>query len=284
MFGQQDRNSSSRRTTSKGGRPKKHLGQFFLRDKSISERIAAQIQPGRLLIEVGPGDGSLTDELLKLGHHVVGVELDPSMVGRLERRFQHRRDFRLVSGNILKLDWMEFDRNGESLAIVGNLPYHLTSPILFDIFEIIRMGKPKIEECVVMVQHEVGLRLAAEPGNKNYGSLTLLTQYHGCAEYLLTVPAASFYPIPGVDGGVVRIKFHTPSELPDVDYDDFRRIVRGCFAQRRKMMRNALGVVGDLPEGWKDLDFNFLLRPEQFSFDDFIRLTRELIAMNLKTP
>jgi 16S rRNA (adenine1518-N6/adenine1519-N6)-dimethyltransferase len=264
---------------SRSARPKKQLGQFFLRDKSIAERIAAQIQPGRLLVEVGPGDGSLTDELLKLDHRVVGVELDPDMVKRLERRFQHRRDLRLVSGSILKLDWMEFDRSGESLAIVGNLPYHLTSPILFNIFEMVRLGRPRIEECVVMVQREVGLRLAAEPGNKDYGSLTLLTQYHGRTEYLFTVPAASFYPVPGVDGGVIRIKFHAPSELPNVDYDAFRRIVRGCFTQRRKMMRNAINVVGDLPEGWKDLDFNFLLRPEQFSLADFIRLTGALIAL-----
>ena len=261
-------------------RPRKELGQFFLRDKSIAKRIAAAVKPGNQLIEIGPGDGALTKELFEHGHSVIGVELDADLVEKLEKRFQHRRDFRLISGNILKINWEEFEKKDSCLTIVGNLPYHLTSPILFNIFEIVRRGTPRITECVVMVQREVGSRITAESGNKIYGALTLLTQYHGQTEYLFTVPASSFYPEPGVDGAIIRITFHEPENLPDIDYEAFRRIVRGCFAQRRKMMRNALGVVNDLPPGWANLNYDFKLRPEQFTFQDFISLTRDLLTLN----
>ncbi len=273
------KNNRAKRPASSGIRLKKELGQFILKDRSITERIASVVPIGHLIVEIGPGDGALTEQLLNHGHHLIGVELDQEMVRKLEQRFNHRRDFRLISGNILKVDWNKLAGKSDDIIIVGNLPYHLFSPILFNIFEIVRQNRIRISEMIVMLQHEVGRRLTAEPRNKDFGSLTLLTRYHGIPHYLFTVPADCFHPKPRVDGAVVRIIFHQPDEMPDVDYETFRRVVRGCFAQRRKMMRNAMTVIEDLPEGWQNLGYDFKLRPEQLNFKEFVNLTKDLIKL-----
>ncbi|MFH0764824.1 MAG: 16S rRNA (adenine(1518)-N(6)/adenine(1519)-N(6))-dimethyltransferase RsmA [Calditrichota bacterium] len=255
----------------------KALGQYLLRDPSFARRIAEAVPAAPLVVEIGSGDGSLTSALLDAGHRVVGIELDPAMSAKLERRFIHRRDFRLRPGNVLSVKWAEFASETPEIIIAGNLPYHLTSPILFDVFEFVRGGGlPRILQMVVMVQKEVGTRLAASPGGKAYNNLTLLAAYHSRIEYLFTVPADRFQPRPAVDGAVIRLILRTQNELPEINYEDFRRLVRGCFAQRRKMMRNALQVVNDLPEGWEELNYDWTLRPEQFTFEDFLRLAGDL--------
>lgn len=267
-------NSFTRR---KVHRPRKSLGQFFLKDSEISRQIASLIPQDAQVIEIGPGDGALTNELLAANHRVIGIEVDSSMVSRLQHRFEHRRDFRLISEDILKIDWKTVVSDKRKNVIVGNLPYHLVSSILFAVFGYVRCcQEPHIDSMIVMVQSEVGRRITAHPRTKDYGSLTLLTQFHGFAEYMLRVPAESFYPIPAVDGGIIRILFRNPETLPKVDYEQFRRIVRGCFSQRRKMMRNALGVINDLPDNWQNLDFDFTRRAEEFTFEEFVSLTNNL--------
>jgi len=256
--------------------PRKELGQFFLRNREIARLMAEAIPTDSLVLEIGPGDGSLTSALLDSNHRVVGVELDPALVAKLQQRFQHRRDLALIQSNILKLDWSELATHGE-LNIAGNLPYHLTSPILFEVFERVRADiPPAIWQMVIMVQREVGRRLTAAAGSKEYGSLTLLTAWHGTADYLLSVPAEDFYPRPKVDGAVIRIRFHKAEESPPIDYESFRRLARGCFAQRRKMMRNGIRVVNDLPTGWENLNYDFTRRPEDFSFAEYVQLAQDL--------
>ncbi len=258
-------------------RPKKSLGQFFLRDCEISRQIASMIPVDFQVIEIGPGDGALTHELLTSDHRVVAVEVDLSMVSRLHHRFEHRRDFRVVSEDVLEINWEQIAAADRKNIIVGNLPYHLASSILFSVFKYVRSGcKPDIDSMIVMVQNEVGRRITAVPRTKDYGSLTLLTQYHGSAEYMLKVPSDRFHPVPAVDGAVIRISFNEDNEFPAVDYELFRRIVRGCFSQRRKMMRNAMGVINDLPEGWQNLDFDFTRRAEELTLDEFVALTVNL--------
>ncbi len=259
---------------------KKALGQYILKDRSFIERIVSAVPQGKLIVEIGPGAGALTEELLNRGHRLKAVELDQEMVSKLKQMFNHRRDFRLITGNILKVNWDEITKdNADDIVVVGNLPYHLASQILFNIFKLVRRNHVNITEMVVMLQREVGQRLTAEPGSRNAGSLALLTRYHGTPEYLFTVPAASFHPVPRVDGAVIRMTFHQPHEMPGVDYEAFRRVVRGCFAQRRKMMRNALGVIGNLPDGWQNLAYDFKLRPEQFNLMEFVNLTRDLLEL-----
>lgn len=258
---------------------KKRLGQFLLKDRTVAERIASAVPVEPLVIEIGPGDGALTSALLDSGHRVIGIELDTDMVKRLNNKFKHRRDFRLISRDILMFDWDSLTQESEDLVVVGNLPYHLTSSIMFEIFKVVRQNPSKIRMLVVMVQKEVAERITAEPGTRNSGILSLLSRYHGTPEYLFTVSADLFRPRPEVDGGVIRISFHSEEDFPEVEYGAFRRIVRGCFAQRRKMMRNSLGVVGNLPEGWKELGYDFTLRPEQFTFMQFVNLTRDILRI-----
>lgn len=253
------------------------MGQFYLRDRDITRRIAAATPADIPLLEIGCGDGALTDALLSEGRSVIGVEIDPGLASRLRHRFGANKQFQLVEGNAVKLDWSNLLADAEEIAVVGNLPYHLASRILFEVLDRVRtMSKPHIREMVVMVQREVAGRICAPSGGRDYGSLTLLVKYHGDAEYLFTVPADSFYPKPQVDGGVFRLTFAQPGRFPNVDYDAFRRVVRGSFTQRRKMLRNALRSVNDLPDGWQELGFDFRQRPEQLTFEDYLRLTREL--------
>jgi 16S rRNA (adenine1518-N6/adenine1519-N6)-dimethyltransferase len=267
------------------GRPRKALGQYFLRDAALARRIADATPPGIPVLEIGPGDGALTIQLLEAGRSVTAVELDPVLVERLQTRFHSRHDFDLITGNILQTDWDDLGKRFSELVVTGNLPFHLASPIMFAVFSLVRRNRsPRIVQMVIMVQREVGQRITGHPGNKEYGSLTLLTGYHGAPEYLFTVPADRFKPRPQVDGAVIRILFHRPDQFPDIEYEYFRRIVRGCFAQRRKMMRNALRVVNDLPEGWHELDYDFTRRPEQFTPEEFIRLAKDIQRLQRLTP
>ena len=230
-----------------------------------------------LVLEIGPGDGFLTQYLLERNLQVTGVEIDSTWIEKLQRRVKNYSKFRLISGSILDLDWDSLAKIDGTKAIVGNLPYHLVSSIIFGIFEIVRTRIDiNLIEMVVMVQKEVAKRLTAQPGNKICGGITLLAQYHAELEYLFTVPAEAFFPRPKVDGAVIRLKFRHRDQFPDVDYEFFRRVVHACFGKRRKMMRNSLGTLTDLPGGWKELDFDFSLRPETLTLDQFVSLTKDL--------
>ncbi len=253
---------------------KKMLGQNFLRDDQAALNIAEAIDTEHLVVEIGPGDGYLTNKLLDTGHNVLGVELDAEWLEKLANRLKRHDNFRVITGNILDLDWDEMGIEHEQITIAGNLPYHMTSPIVFAMFKRVRENlRPHVHQMVIMVQKEVGMRLTAQPRCKAYGGLTLLAHYHADVEYLFTVPSTSFMPKPRVDGAVLRFNFRNPENFAPVEYQKFRRIVRGCFAQRRKMMRNSLHVLNDLPEGWENLEFDFTKRPDQLTFDDFVTLT-----------
>jgi len=266
-----------------GPKFKKSLGQNFLRDDEIAYKIAQSVPNNYQILEIGPGDGFFTKKLLETDHRVIGVEIDEQWIGKLQSRLKNHRDFKVIASDFLKLDWNLLNEEIDEIVITGNLPYHLTSPTLFGIFEMVReKTTPRIIQTIFMVQKEVGQRLTASGNCKEYGKLALMTKYHGIAEYLFTVPAKSFFPRPKVDGAVIRITFHQPEDIPDVDYLQFRRIVRGCFAQRRKMMRNSLGIIDNLPDGWADLDFDFTRRPEHFSFEEFVKLTKDLLALDGK--
>ncbi len=258
-----------------------------MRDKQIAYDIADTIPKDRTVIEIGPGDGMLTKALLETDHKVIGVEIDLGIIDKLRRHIDNQRYFTLIAGDFMQIDWDQFispdlegDGVDESFVVAGNLPYHLTGPILFKLYRQVRSGnRPFIDQVVFMVQKEVGLRLTAKSHNRTYGGLTVLTQYHGTPEYLFTVPADQFYPKPRVDGAMISIKFRKPDQLPNVEYDSFKRIVKGCFSQRRKMMRNTLGKIEPMPNGWKDLDFDFTRRPEHLTFDEFVKLTQDIEAL-----
>lgn len=263
-----------------GPKFKKSLGQNFLRSDEIAHQIAESIPKEHLVLEIGPGDGFLTQELLETGHRVLAVEIDKTWIPKLHSRLKNYRDFKIITGNILELDWKSLSEEANDIVIAGNLPYHLATATLFSICQIVREQiPPRVHQMIVMMQHEVGLRISAQPNCKDYGAITLLAKYHADVEYLFRVPAKHFIPQPRVDGAIIRFTFKERSDMPDVDYMKFRRIVRGCFAQRRKMMRNSLNVINDIPEGWRSLDFDFTRRPENFTFNEFVALSKDLIEL-----
>ena len=243
-------------------RPKKFLGQHFLTDLSVAQRIAETISAGRVL-EIGPGMGVLTQYLLKNKDiDLTAIELDRESVAYLKEWYP---ELHLIEGDFLKLDLAELYPEGE-FCVIGNYPYNISSQIFFKVLEY----KDRIPVCSGMIQKEVAERIASKPGKKAYGILSVLLQAYYDIEYLFTVNENVFAP-PKVKSAVVRLTRNRRQEL-GCDEQLFKQVVKTAFNQRRKQMRNSLmSLVG------KDnpllSDPVFTKRPEQLSVEEFIQLT-----------
>ena len=254
-------------------RPKKSLGQCFLIDDGVARRIvrAAAITPEDVVLEIGPGRGALTGHLLSQGARVVGVEIDRWLCEGLKDQFGQEERFVLIEGDILKLDWEEriLPHDG-GLIVVANLPYHITSPVLFKLLE----HGDSMARALLMVQAEVGQRIAAQPGCKDYGILSVRTQLKSRPEVLFPVHRNCFRPTPRVDSCVIRLPFGaTPGAFP-VDEAAFVRIVKTAFGQRRKMLRNALSSLEEpIFEAARRADIDLSRRAETLSVEEFVRLS-----------
>ena len=224
-----------------GLRAKKSWGQNFLGDEAILDGIArlAVERPGEMVIELGSGLGHLTERLLAHGARVIAVERDRDMARVLRGEFGDA--IRLVEGAAARADFAGLAADapggapGGRVAVAGNIPYHLTSPILFSLLD--QAGA--VSRAVLLVQREVAERLAAGPGTKDWGLLSVLLQQRGEVEIERIVPRGAFHPPPRVDSAVVRIDLHG-REPRDADSRRFRLLVKGGFGQRRKTLRNAL--------------------------------------------
>ena len=244
-------------------RPKKFLGQHFLTDLSVAQRIAETISAGRVL-EIGPGMGVLTQYLLKNKDiDLTAIELDRESVAYLQEWYP---ELHLIEGDFLKLDLAELYPEGE-FCVIGNYPYNISSQIFFKVLEY----KDRIPVCSGMIQKEVAERIASKPGKKAYGILSVLLQAYYDIEYLFTVNENVFAPPPKVKSAVVRLTRNRRQEL-GCNEQLFKQVVKTAFNQRRKQMRNSLmSLVG------KDnpllSDPVFTKRPEQLSVEEFIQLT-----------
>ncbi|MEO0895143.1 MAG: 16S rRNA (adenine(1518)-N(6)/adenine(1519)-N(6))-dimethyltransferase RsmA [Bacteroidota bacterium] len=246
-------------------KPKKFWGQHFLTDLNIAKKIAdcVQVEPPHKVVEIGPGEGVMTQFLLEKHPHISVVEVDPAAVDLLTERFG------LDKLTIHHVDVLKWKPSGEEpLSIVGNLPYNISSPIFFLLLE----HRHIITEGVFMIQKEVAERIAAPSGNKTYGVLSVLLQAFFKVEYEFSVPPTVFRPPPKVMSGVIRM---TPlEEEPDVTFKDLRRVVKQAFGQRRKTLRNALkGLEFEEFEEWEDWK---TLRAEALTVKQFIYLTSKL--------
>ena len=217
------------------------LGQHFLVRGALVERIAAAVCPGpeRLVIEIGPGKGALTERLLARAARVVAIETDARLVERLTERFRTATNLTLIQDDVLHADL-----SGWGAAVVaGNLPYYITSPILS---KVLALG-PSLRRAVFLVQKEVAERLAAKPGSRRYGFLTVQTQLLASPEVLFGVPPSAFRPPPKVDSAVVRLTpYHDGAPWSLEDPAGFLDFVGLCFRQKRKTIRNNLvGVYSD---------------------------------------
>jgi 16S rRNA (adenine1518-N6/adenine1519-N6)-dimethyltransferase len=247
-------------------RAKKHLGQHFLRDLRVAEQIVDGLSGhGQYtkVLEIGPGMGVLTQYLLpKTGFTTYVIEIDRESIAYLESHFP-ALDGRIIQGDYLH--WRPEPRFGEeAFAIIGNLPYNISSQIFFRILE----NPDRVPEVVCMLQKEVARRIASPPGNKEYGILSVLLQAFYDIEYLFSVPPGAFDPPPKVQSGILRLKRNGTASLP-CNQKLFFRVVKTGFNQRRKTLRNALKPLGTLPD-------HPLLdkRAEQLSVADFVLLTQ----------
>jgi 16S rRNA (adenine1518-N6/adenine1519-N6)-dimethyltransferase len=210
----------------------RRLGQHFLTSKTILERIAetACPEPTDLVIEIGPGKGSLTFHLLNHAARVIAIEIDPVLVQYLRSKFRDEPRLTLIDADVLKTDLGQWG----SATVVGNLPYYITSPI---IEKTLALG-PKLARAAFLVQKEVAERLTAKPGTRDWGFLSVQTQLHSTPELVFTVPAEAFHPRPKVDSAVVRLLPKSGSPAPDSN--GFLDFVSQCFRQKRKKIRNNL--------------------------------------------
>ena len=255
---------------------KKALGQHFLQDLNIAEKIASTIDEANLpegakqwgqlpVVEVGPGMGVLSQFLIKTGREVKAVELDTESVEFLKKVFPH---LDVVEGDFLRMNLDELFP-GE-FTLIGNYPYNISSQIFFKVLDY----REKIPVVAGMLQKEVAERICSKPGSKVYGILSVLLQAWYDCEYLFDVPPGVFSPPPKVTSGVIRLTRNSRKEL-GCDEKLFKNIVKTSFGQRRKTLRNSLA--GIIPPGSPLLQDPILaLRPERLSVEDFIRLAKSL--------
>lgn len=254
-------------------KPKKALGQHFLTDETIAARIAATLDDykGMPVLEVGPGMGVLTKYLLDYGHDVTVVEIDDESVDYLNQNFPSLHG-RILGDDFLKMDLAKV-MGDRQFCVIGNYPYNISSQIFFKILDY----KDLIPCCSGMLQKEVAERLAAAPGSKVYGILSVLLQAWYDIEYLFTVNENVFNPPPKVKSGVIRMKRNDVTQL-GCDEKLFRTIVKTTFGQRRKTLRNS--IRGLLPPGCVLPDLPVWgQRPEQLSVQEFINLTNVVTAL-----
>ncbi len=246
---------------------KKHLGQHFLTDKKIAERIVDSLKHTdhyRQVLEVGPGMGILSDFLLERDDlETFLIDIDTESIAFLHQKYPQLGE-RLISGDFLKLDLSTIFT--DKFAVIGNFPYNISSQILFKILEC----RNQVVEVVGMFQKEVAERCASPSGSKEYGILSVLLQAYYDIDYLFTVKPGTFNPPPKVNSGVIRLSRNHTRELA-CDEKLFWRVVKAGFNQRRKTLRNALAAV--LPKDQMDTHLYFEKRAEQLTVEDFIQLT-----------
>jgi 16S rRNA (adenine1518-N6/adenine1519-N6)-dimethyltransferase len=250
-------------------RPKKHLGQHFLRDNEIARKIvdSLNLQNCQNILEIGPGMGILTTYLLDFPENKLWViDIDRESINYLHERFPQLKG-RIIQGDFLKNDLTEIP-DGD-LALIGNLPYNISSQIFFRLLDL----KNVVPEMVCMIQKEVAQRIASPPGNKTYGILSVLLGAFFDIEYLFTVAPESFNPPPKVDSAVIKLTRNNTKKLA-CDEKLFFRVVKQGFQNRRKTLRNALKPL-NLPEQINEHPF-LSLRAEQLSVADFVALTSKI--------
>jgi len=250
--------------------PRKRFGQNFLIDEGIIHAIVNVINPqaGETLVEIGPGLGALTRPLLERLPRLHAVELDRDIIAHLQARYPAER-LMLHAGDALKFDFASL---GDDLRIVGNLPYNISSPLLFRLMEF----AAHIRDMHFMLQKEVVARMTAEPSSHDYGRLSIMLQRRFHLEWLLDVPPTAFNPAPKVDSAVVRLIPKAAADIVPLDEALFSRVVLTAFSQRRKTLRNTLSGVLDA-QGFSALGIDAGQRAENLSLPDYQKITLHLM-------
>ena len=248
---------------------RKRFGQNFLVDSGIINAIISAIHPQRTdtVVEIGPGLGAITQPLLARLDHLHVVEIDRDLIARLKKQYPSER-LTIHEGDALAFD---FATVGERLRLVGNLPYNISTPLLFHLADY----APQVYDMHFMLQKEVVERMVAVPGEADFGRMSVMLQYRFHLEWLIDVPPESFDPPPKVQSAVVRLIPKAPELMLARDPEKLAQVVAAAFSQRRKMLRNTLkGVLSDA--GFAALAIAPTLRPEDLSVDDYVRIANYL--------
>ncbi|WP_301101795.1 16S rRNA (adenine(1518)-N(6)/adenine(1519)-N(6))-dimethyltransferase RsmA [Propionivibrio sp.] len=252
---------------------RKRFGQNFLIDYQVIADIVNAVAPkrGDCVVEIGPGLGALTDPLLNRLDHLHVIEIDRDIIARLKPRYSPEK-LTIHEGDALNFDFASLlDDSGSRLHVVGNLPYNISTPLLFHLASFAN----DVYDMHFMLQKEVVERMVAEPGSSDFGRLSVMLQYRFVMDWLRDVPPESFAPAPKVDSAVVRLIPRPPEELLAKDEAKFAALVSAAFAQRRKMLRNNLkGILGGL--GFEQLGISPTARAEELSVADYIRVANTL--------
>ena len=252
----------------------KSLGQNFLIDDSVPRDIVsgAEVCKDDLVIEIGPGVGTLTAQLLNTAKRVVAIELDNDLIPILSQELGDNQNFTLIHNDALKVDFNEIIGDEQSVKLVANLPYYVTTPIIVKLLK----EKYNFKSLTIMIQKEVAERMAAEPGNKDYGALSLLVQYYCDTKIVRKVPPACFIPRPKVDSIVIRLEKLDKARVEVQNEKLFFDIIRNSFNMRRKTLWNGVKNIGlskeKLEEAFDEANIDIKRRGETLSIEEFAAL------------
>lgn len=250
--------------------PRKKWGQHFLTDTNLLHKLVRiiDLQPEDQILEIGPGGGALTELMAPKVKKYVGVEIDKDLYQILTSD-DFLKDYTFINDDFLKLDLSALPFDDGLIRVIGNIPYNITSPIIFKLFE----SNVTWQDIHIMVQKEVAERLIAKPGTKVYGRLSVMVQVLVDVKQELVIPPEVFVPKPIVDSVFISLRFHERYQLSPETYNRFKHVVKAAFGQRRKMLRNSLSEFH-----FKDnLGIDFTRRPESLSLIEFILLAENII-------
>lgn len=256
--------------------PRKRFGQHFLHDSQIIQRIIAAIapQPEQHLVEIGPGKGALTLPLLRHDCQLDVIELDRDLIEQLNKKTNSFKQLRIHNADALKFNFRQIVTNEQPLRVIGNLPYNISTPLLFHLLNY----ASNIQDMIFMLQKEVVERIVAAPASSNYGRLSVMLQYYCQAEKLFDVSPTAFYPRPKVDSSIVQLM---PYSTPPVEVNNlkhFAQIVTLAFSQRRKTLRNTLKKVLNVQD-IQAAKVDPQARAETLTLEDFARLANKFAGL-----
>jgi 16S rRNA (adenine1518-N6/adenine1519-N6)-dimethyltransferase len=268
-------------------RAKKSLGQNFLIDANIQRKIVDALDPTAddEVMEIGPGQGALTRHLVGRAGKLVLVELDDTLAARLEKEYADDPSVRVIHRDVLEVPLEEVSADPSRLKVIGNIPYNITTPILFGMLE----RRPRPREIMLMIQREVAERILAPAGSKTYGALAVGVRSVADVERVMDVGRQAFRPVPDVESAVIRVVPHDPPRIPPEDEASLRKLTRFAFGQRRKqfqrILRDAYGLTVEQVEAvGREVGMDLQARPESFPPERFIDLARALRAFARSRP
>lgn len=250
--------------------PRKRFGQHFLTDRHVIHQIVAAISPekGQRIVEIGPGLGALTVEILQKTGHLIAIELDRDLISQLNDQCQAYGELKLYQADALAFDYSQLVESGQKLRLVGNLPYNISTPLLFHLLQFENV----IQDMHFMLQQEVVSRIVAQVGSSNYGRLSVMIQYFCEVMELFSVDAQAFDPPPAVTSAIIKLVPYHNYEHRANDIKRFTLVVAEAFNQRRKTLRNTLKKVISASQLEK-IGINPELRPQQLSVAEFVNIS-----------